>query len=65
MPWHLNLTLARCFAKQGVRHAKFNAARLLRRALKFYAAELYGLKFYVSKFYAVNLTPNREAQILK
>ena len=50
MPWHLNLTLDRCFIKQCVRHAKFNAAQLLRRALKFYAA---------------NLAPNREAQILK
>ena len=50
MPWHLNLALACCFAKQCVRRAKFNAAKLQCRALKFYAA---------------NLAPNREAQILK
>ena len=53
MPWHLNLTLALCFANGAsvaINRAKFNAARLLRRALKFYAA---------------NLAPNREAQILK
>jgi len=53
------------FRKRCVRHAKFNAARLPRRALKFYAAELYGLKFYVSKFHAANLAPNRKVQILK